>query len=151
MITAINDVVVIERDSYKGAIIVNEKMAHGIIVSIGPGRWKANVRDLKPDGTVQEHWYPTSLRVGQRVCFSLDKGEEHIIEGKHLVVMREDDIAGVIEDDSPELPPSSKYFNIETIVLTTEQMVYEANMIYGEKYKIGDTIQQRNPKFVEEC
>jgi co-chaperonin GroES (HSP10) len=99
MIKAINDVVVIERDLYAGAIIVNEKMAHGVIVSVGPGRWKASVKDLKPDGTVQERWYPTSLQVGQRVCFSLDKGEAHIIEGKHLVVMREDDIAGVIEEN----------------------------------------------------
>ena len=99
MIKAINDIIVIERDLYAGAIIVNEKMAHGIIVSVGPGRWKANVRDLQPDGTVKERWWPTSLAIGQRVCFSLDKGEEHIIEGKHLVVMREDDIAGVIEDE----------------------------------------------------
>jgi co-chaperonin GroES (HSP10) len=98
MIKAINDVVVIERDLYAGAIIVNEKMAHGVIVSVGPGRWKASVRDLKPDGTVKENWYPTSLQIGQRVCFSLDKGEEHRIEGKRLVVMREDDIAGVIEE-----------------------------------------------------
>lgn len=99
MIKAINDVVVIERDPYIGAIIVNEKMAHGVIVSVGPGRWKASVRDLKPDGTVKENWYPTSLQIGQRVCFSLDKGEEHTIEGKHLVVMREDDIAGIIEEE----------------------------------------------------
>lgn len=98
MIKAINDVVVIERDPYDGAIIVDERMAHGVVVSVGPGRWKANVKDLQADGSVKERWYPTSLQRGQRVCFSLDKGEEHKIEGRSLVVMREDDIAAVLEE-----------------------------------------------------
>jgi co-chaperonin GroES (HSP10) len=99
MLKAINDVVIIQRDKYDGKLIINEKMAHGIIQSIGPGRWKANVKEIKPDGSVQERWYPTSLKPGQRVCFSLDKGEEHKINGQSLVIMREDDIAAVIESD----------------------------------------------------
>jgi len=97
---AINDVVFIERDKYEGALIVDEKMCHGVVISVGPGRWKANVKDIQPGGKVEERWYPTSLKEGQRVCFSLDKGEQHTIEGKKVVVMREDDIAGVIEDDT---------------------------------------------------
>ena len=97
MIKAINDVVMIERDKYEGLIIANDKMCHGTVLSVGPGRWKANVRDIQPGGKVEEKWYPTSLKVGQRVCFSLDKGEEHVIEGKKIVVMREDDIAGILE------------------------------------------------------
>ena len=99
MIKAINDVVMIERDKYEGLIITNDKMCHGTVLSVGPGRWKANVRDIKPGGKVEEKWYPTSLKSGQRVCFSLDKGEEHEIEGKKIVVMREDDIAGILEGE----------------------------------------------------
>lgn len=99
---AILDRVFIQRDEYQGRIITNQKLAHGTIVSIGPGIWRGNMdnaQDLR-ERKLKEHWYPTTLKVGQRVCFSLDKGEEHEIEGRKLVVMREWDIAGVIEDEA---------------------------------------------------
>ena len=97
MIKAINDVVIIERDKYEGIIIAEQKMCHGTVLSVGPGRWKANVRDIQPGGKVEEKWYATSLKPNQRVCFSIEKGEEHEIKGKKVVVMREDDIAGILE------------------------------------------------------
>lgn len=97
---AILDRVFIKRDGYTGKLIVNEKMAHGTIVSIGPGIWRGNLDLLgRNQKEMKTHWYPTSLKVGQRVCFSLDKGEEHEIEGQRLVIMREWDIAGIIEDE----------------------------------------------------
>lgn len=101
MIKAINDIVIIERDGYKGLLIApKEKMCHGTVLSVGPGAWSANVWDIDPiTRSVAEKWRPTSLKQGQRVCFSLDKGEEHIIEGKHVVVMRESHIAGIIENE----------------------------------------------------
>ena len=99
---AILDRVFIKRDEYQGQIIVNQKMAHGTIVSIGPGIWRGNLDNAQrlKERKLVEHWYPTSLKVGQRVCFSLDKGEEHEIEGQKITVMREWDIAGVFEEEA---------------------------------------------------
>jgi co-chaperonin GroES (HSP10) len=101
MIKAINDVVIIERDTYQGKIIApTEKMCHGTVISVGPGAWSASIHDIDPiTGQVEEKWRPTSVKVGERVCFSLDKGEEHVIEGRHVVVMRDSHIACVIEDE----------------------------------------------------
>jgi len=98
---AILDRVFIQRNTYDGRLIVNQKMAHGTIVSIGPGIWRGNLDNVQAlrERKLKEYWYPTTLKVGQRVCFSLDKGEEHDIEGQKIVVMREWDIAGVIEDE----------------------------------------------------
>lgn len=98
MIQAINDVVIIERDTYQGKLIATgEKMTHGTVISIGPGAWYASVHDIDPiTGKVKEKWWPTSLKPGDRVCFSLEKGEEHTIEGRKLVVMREGHIAGLL-------------------------------------------------------
>lgn len=111
MIQAINDVVIIERDGYQGLLIApHEKMCHGTVLSVGPGAWSASVWDIDPiTRSVQEKWRPTSLKPGQRVCFSLDKGEEHLIEGKHVVVMRESHIAGVLEDE--EITSDLDYLN----------------------------------------
>lgn len=102
MIRAINDVVIIERDMYQGLIVApTEKMTHGTVLSVGPGAWFASVHDIDPvTGLVNEKWWPTSIKAGDRVCFSLEKGEEHIIEGKHVVVMRESHIACVIDDEA---------------------------------------------------
>jgi co-chaperonin GroES (HSP10) len=104
MIKAINDVVIIERDTYQGKIIApGEKMCHGTVISVGPGAWYASVHDIDhTTGKVEEKWRPTSLKVGERVCFSIDKGEEHVIEGRPCIVMRESHVAGVLEPSLAE-------------------------------------------------
>lgn len=101
MFKAINDVVIIERDTYQGKIIApTEKMCHGVVLSVGPGCYSASIHDIDPHtGEAPECWRSTMLKPGDRVCFSLDKGEEHVIEGKHVVVMKESHIAALLTEE----------------------------------------------------
>lgn len=101
---AILDRVLIRRDAYAGQIITQHKLCTGIVVSVGPGIWRGSMDDVEglKERKLKEHFYRTTLKAGDRVCFSLDKGEEHDIEGEKIVVMREWDIAGVIEHEEAQ-------------------------------------------------
>ena len=63
-----------------------EKPQQGRVVSVGKGK----VRD---DGKVQ----PLDLRAGDTILFGKYSGTEIKIDGEEYLIMREDDVLGVIE------------------------------------------------------
>ena len=79
-----------EEEKTKGGIIIpdtaKEKPMEGKIIAVGKGK----VRD---DGKVS----PLDIKVGEKVLFSKYAGTEIKIEGEEYLIMREDDILGVIE------------------------------------------------------
>ncbi len=79
-----------EEEKTKGGIIipdtVKEKPAEGEIVAVGNGK-------KKDDGNVA----PLDVKVGDRVLFSKYAGTEIKVDGEEFLMMREDDILGVIE------------------------------------------------------
>lgn len=79
-----------EEEKTKGGIIIpetaKEKPSEGEIVAAGKGKVLEN-------GTV----LPLDVKAGDRVLFSRYAGTEVKIEGEEHLIMREDDILGVIE------------------------------------------------------
>ena len=75
----------------KGGIIIpdnaQEKPSQGEIVAAGPG-----ARDK--DGKL----VPLDVKVGDRILFGKWSGTEIKIDGKELLVMKESDILGVLDD-----------------------------------------------------
>lgn len=64
-----------------------EKPMLGIVVAVGPGKALENGSILEP-----------TVRKGDKVLFGKYAGTEVELKGEQLVVMREDDILGIIED-----------------------------------------------------
>ncbi|MBZ0272564.1 co-chaperone GroES [bacterium] len=93
-IRPLNDRVVVKRvaeeEKSKGGIIIpdtaKEKPAEGEVVAAGHGKKLEN-------GTVQK----MDVKAGDRILFSKYAGTDVKIEGVEYVIMREDDILGVIE------------------------------------------------------
>jgi len=79
-----------EETKTKGGIIIpdtaKEKPAEGKIVSVGDGK-------VGDDGKR----IPLELKEGDRVLFGKYSGTEVKIEGEEYLIMREDDILGIIE------------------------------------------------------
>ena len=77
-----------ERTSAGGIVIpdsATEKPVQGEVVAVGKGK-------IMENGEVR----PLDVKVGDKVLFSKYGGTEIKIEGEELLVMREDDITGVI-------------------------------------------------------
>lgn len=79
-----------EEEKSPGGIIIpdtaKEKPQQGEVVAVGPGK-----RD--EDGRLQA----LDVKPGDRVLFGKYAGTEIKLEGEDLLIMREDDILGVIE------------------------------------------------------
>lgn len=79
-----------EEETSKGGIIIpdtaKEKPQEGVVIAVGRGA----VRD---DGTV----VPLDLKAGDTVLFGKYAGSEIMIAGEEHLILREDDILGVIE------------------------------------------------------
>ena len=79
-----------EEEKTKGGIIIpdtaKEKPAEGKIAAVGQGK-------LGDDGKR----VPLEVKKGDRILFGKYSGTEVKIEGKEYLIMREDDILGVIE------------------------------------------------------
>lgn len=78
-----------ERTSAGGIVIPDsaaEKPAQGEVIAIGPGK-------MLDSGKV----HPLAVKVGQKVLFGKYAGTEVKLSGKEYIVMREDDIMGIIE------------------------------------------------------
>ena len=79
-----------EKEVKKGGIIIpdtaKEKPQEGKIVAVGKG--KAN-----DDGKIT----PLDVKVGDRILFGKYSGSEIKLDGEELLIMREDDILGVLE------------------------------------------------------
>jgi chaperonin GroES len=94
----LHDRVVVRRieaeEKTAGGIIIpdtaKEKPQEGEVVAVGPG-----ARD--EDGKLQ----PLTLKAGERILFGKWSGTEVKIDGEDLLIMKESDILGVIEDAKP--------------------------------------------------
>lgn len=63
-----------------------EKPQQGKVLAVGKGK-------VREDGTIQ----PLDLRAGDRILFGKYSGTEIKIDGEDYLIMREDDVLGVIE------------------------------------------------------
>jgi chaperonin GroES len=78
-----------EEEKTKGGIIIpdtaKEKPQEGKVVAVGPGR----VEDGKT--------IPVSVKPGDRILFGKYAGTEIKLDGEEHLILREDDVLGVIE------------------------------------------------------
>ncbi len=63
-----------------------EKPQQGKVVAVGKGK-------VREDGTVQ----PLDLKVGDTILFGKYSGQEIKVDGVDFLIMREDDVYGVVE------------------------------------------------------
>ena len=79
-----------EEEKTKGGIIIpdsaKEKPVEGKVVAVGKGK-------IGEDGKLQ----PLDVKPGDRILFSKYAGTEVKVDGEETLIMREDDILGVIE------------------------------------------------------
>ncbi len=79
-----------EEERTKGGIIIpdsaKEKPQEGKVIAVGKGK-------VTEDGKV----IPLDVKVGDRILFGKYAGTEVKIEGEEHLIMREDDILGIIE------------------------------------------------------
>jgi chaperonin GroES len=93
-ITPLHDRVIVRRieegEQVRGGIIIpdtaKEKPQEGEVVAAGQGKYKE-------DGTRQ----PLDVKTGDRVLFGKYSGSEIKIDGEELLIMREDEILGIIQ------------------------------------------------------
>jgi chaperonin GroES len=93
-ITPLHDRVIVRRidegEQVRGGIIIpdtaKEKPQEGEVIAVGEGK-------RKDDGTRQT----LDVKAGDRVLFGKYSGSEIKIDGEELLIMREDEILGVIE------------------------------------------------------
>ena len=80
-----------EEEKTKGGIIIpdtaKEKPIEGKVIAVGNGK-------VLEDGKVR----PLDIKAGDRVLFSKYAGTEVKLDGVEHLIMREEDILGVIED-----------------------------------------------------
>jgi chaperonin GroES len=81
---------VAEEEKTKGGIIIpdsaKEKPSEGEVIAVGPG--KANDK-----GVVR----PLQVKVGDRVLFGKYSGNEIKVEGVEHIILREDEVLGVLD------------------------------------------------------
>jgi chaperonin GroES len=93
-IRPLHDRVIVKRieegEQVRGGIIIpdsaKEKPQEGEVVAVGTGKYK-------DDGTRQ----PLDVKQGDRVLFGKYSGSEIKIDGEELLIMREDEILGILE------------------------------------------------------
>ena len=79
-----------EKEQVQGGIIIpdtaKEKPQQAKVLAVGPGR-------VTEDGKLQ----PIEVKVGDTVVFGKYSGTEVKVDGDDLVIIREDDVLGVLE------------------------------------------------------
>ncbi len=78
-----------ERTTASGIVIpdtAGEKPDQGVVVAVGTGK-------IMEDGSVR----PMALKAGDRVLFGKYSGQAVKVDGDELLVMREEDVMGVVE------------------------------------------------------
>ena len=78
-----------ERTTASGIVLpdsAGEKPGQGEVVAVGTGK-------ILEDGKVR----PMAVKAGERVLFGKYSGQAVKVEGEELLVMREEDIMGVVE------------------------------------------------------
>jgi chaperonin GroES len=78
------------KETMKGGIIIpdsaKEKPQEGAVVAAGPGK-------ILEDGKIR----PMSVKKGDKVIYSKYAGSEVKLDGEEFLLMREDDILGIVE------------------------------------------------------
>lgn len=81
-----------ETEQMVGGIIIpdtaKEKPQQGKVIAVGKGK-------VKDDGTVS----PLDVQAGDKVLFGKYSGQEIKLDGEEFLIMREDEILGVVESD----------------------------------------------------
>ncbi len=79
-----------EEGKTKGGIIIpdtaKEKPMEGLVISVGKGKTADDGKLIKPD-----------VKAGDRILFGKYSGTEVKIDGDEHLIMREDDILGILE------------------------------------------------------
>ena len=79
-----------EEERTKGGIIIpdtaKEKPQEGKIVAVGKGKYGDNGKLI-----------PIEVKAGDKILFGKYSGSEFKLEGEDLLILREDDILGIIE------------------------------------------------------
>ena len=79
-----------EEEKSKGGIIIpdsaKEKPVEGKVIAVGNGK-------ILEDGKVRK----LEVKKGDRVLFGKYSGQEVKVDGEELVILREDDIVGIVE------------------------------------------------------
>jgi chaperonin GroES len=79
-----------EKEQVQGSIIIpdtaKEKPQEAKVLAVGPGR-------VTDDGKLQ----PLDIKVGETVVFGKYAGTEVKVDGEDLLIIREDDVLGVLE------------------------------------------------------
>ncbi len=79
-----------EKEKTSGGIIIpdtaKEKPQEGKVMAVGPGKWDENGKRI-----------PLEVKKGDRVLFGKYAGNEIKLDGVEHLIMREDDILGIIE------------------------------------------------------
>ena len=82
-----------EQETKQGGIIIpdtaKEKPQEGEVMAVGRGK-------RLEDGTI----VPLDVKVGDRILFGKYSGSEIRIEGEEYVIMREDEVLGILEGAS---------------------------------------------------
>ena len=92
----LHDRLIIERieetEQMVGGIIIpdtaKEKPQQGKVIAVGKGK-------VKDDGTLS----PLDVQAGDKVLFGKYSGQEIKLDGDEFLIMREDEILGVLESD----------------------------------------------------
>lgn len=90
----LNDRILVQRieseEKTAGGIIIpdsaKEKPSEGKVTAVGPGKRNKNGERITPD-----------IKEGEKVLFSKFGGTEVKLDGEDYLIMREDDILGIIE------------------------------------------------------
>ena len=79
-----------EQETTKGGIIIpdtaKEKPIQGEVIAVGPGKLNDAGKEVK-----------LTVKKGDRILFNKYAGTEIKVDGDDLLVMREDDIMGIVE------------------------------------------------------
>ncbi len=82
-----------ETEEQVGGIIIpdtaKEKPQQGKVLAVGNGK-------VQEDGTV----LPLDVKAGDKVLFGKYAGQETTLDGTEYLIMREDDILGVLDEDT---------------------------------------------------
>jgi len=80
-----------EEEKTKGGIIIpdaaKEKPQEGIVIAVGDGKVLENGKKA-----------PLSVKAGDKILFGKYSGTEIKIDGEEHLIMREDDVFGILED-----------------------------------------------------
>ena len=95
----LHDRVVVKRidaeEKSKGGIIIpdtaKEKPSQGQVVAVGPGGRDESGKVITPD-----------VKAGDKVLFGKWSGTEVVLDGEDLLIMKESDIMGVIEQSAAQ-------------------------------------------------